>query len=144
MPYTERFTERHELLAHIPADSETVEVNTAWLAMTNLHRAVVLISAGDLAATATFNVDVEQATDSTGSGVKNITGKSITALTATDDDVAIAIEIRSDELDVDGGFDFIRVECIPANAAVEFAVFVLGVIPRFVPVGVTSWQEVVD
>ncbi len=144
MSYTERFTERHELLAHIPADSETVEINTAWIAMTNLHRIVILISVGDLAATATFNVDVEQATDNAGAGVKNITGKSITALAATDDDVPIAIEIRAEELDVAGGFDFIRVECTPANAAVEFAVFVLGVVPRFVPVSVTAWEEVVD
>lgn len=142
--YTERFTERHELMAHVPADSETTEINTAWLSMANKHRAIVLISVGDMAASATFNVDVEQATDSAGAGVKNITGKSITALADTDDDVAIAIEIRAEELDVAGLFDHIRVELTPAAGAVEFSVMVLGVVDRYVPVSVTAWEEVVD
>lgn len=142
--YTERFTERHELMAHVPADSETAEINTAWLSMANKHRVVVLISIGDMAATATFNVDVEQATDSAGAGVKNITGKSITALADTDDDVVIAIEIRAEELDVAGLFNHIRVEFTPATAAVEFSAFVLGVVERYSPVSVTAFEEVVD
>jgi hypothetical protein len=141
--YTAQFTECHELLAHIPADSETTEINTGWILMENVHRAVILISVGDLAGSATFDVDIEQASDSSGTGVKAITGKSITQLTATDDDVALAIELRAEELDVAGGFEYIRVECTPAVAAVEFAVLVLGVVQRYRPVGVTAWQEVV-
>lgn len=142
--YTERFTEGYELLAHIPADSETVEQNTAFLDCSNFHRVFVLISVGDIAGAGTFDVDVEQAQDSAGTGVKNITGKSIAQLVAADDDVALAIELRMEELDVDNDFNFIRVELTPAVGAVEFAVFVFGFVHRFAPPATTPWEEIVD
>jgi hypothetical protein len=143
MSYTARFSECHEVLAHVPADSETAEVNTAWIYAGNHHRFAVLISVGDLAGAATFDVDLEQATDSSGTGVKAVTGKSITQLAATDDDVYIIIELQSEELDVANSFDYFRVEFTPATAAVEFAAFVLGVVPRFAPVSTANAEEVV-
>ena len=143
MPYTERFSEVHQVLAHVPADSETAEVNSGYVNVANFHRVAVLISVGDLAATATFDVDIEQATTTAGANAKAITGKSITQLTATDDDVVLIMELRTEELDVTNGFDCINVECTPATAAVEFAVIVLGCVPRFAPVSTTAVQEIV-
>lgn len=139
--YTARFSECHELMAHMPADSETVEVNSGWLSMANKHRAVVLISVGDVAGAGTFDVDIEQA--NTAAGGTPLTLKSTTQLVAADDDVAICIEIRSEELTVSSGYAWIQVEVTPAVAAVEFSVMVLGVTERFKPVSVTAWEEVV-
>lgn len=146
MNATERFSETAEVLAHIPADSETVEVNTGWIFAGNHHRYAVLISLGDMAATATFDIDVEQAQDSTGTGAKNITGKSITQLTQAggDGNQTLIIELKGTELDVSGGFPYIQVEVTPANAAVEFAVFLLGLVPRYAPVSTTNVEEIVD
>ncbi len=143
--YTVRFSERNEFLAHLPADSETTEVNTAWVSLANYHRAVILVSVGDMAASSTLDIDIEQATDSGGTGVKNITGKSITQLTqaGTDSNKIVIIEIQSEELDVASDFDHIRVEVTPAVGAVEFAVFVLGFEPRFAPVSTTAIDEIV-
>ena len=143
--YTARFSELNEVLAHLPADSETTEVNTAWVSLANYHRAVILVSVGDMASNATLDIDIEQATDSGGTGVTNITGKSITQLTqaGSDSNKIVIIEIQSEELDVANDFDHIRVEVTPATAAVEFAVFVLGFIPRFAPVSTTAIDEIV-
>jgi flagellin-like hook-associated protein FlgL len=146
MDATERFSEIAEILAHIPADSETAEVNTGWIFAGNHHRFAVLTSLGDMVATATFDIDVEQAQDSSGTGAKNVTSKSITQLTQAggDGDQVTIIELKGTELDVSGGFDYIQVEVTPAVAAVEFAVFLLGLVPRFAPVSTTNVEEIVD
>lgn len=145
MSYTERFSEYAEVLAHVPADSETAEINTGALNMEGFNRAVVLISVGAMVATATFDVDVEQATDAALADLKPIVGKSTTQLTAAggDGDQVLIIELETSELDVDGGFSFIQVEFTPATAAVEFSALVLGIVPRFKPVSVANVQEVV-
>lgn len=144
--YTERFSEVSEVLAHMPADSETTEQNTDWIFAGNHHRFVVMGSIGDMQAGATFDIDVEQASDSTGTGAKAVTGKSITQLTQAggDGDQVVMIELKGIEFDVSGGFEYFRVEVTPAIAAVEFSLIVLGIVPRFAPVGTTTVEEIID
>lgn len=143
---TAMFSEYAEVLAHIPADSETTEANTGWVSASGHHRFAILVSVGDMQAGATFNIDIEQDTDGTGGNAKNITGKSTTELTqaAGDGDQVLIINLRSAELDVANGFDYFQVEVTPASAAVEFAVIVLGVEPRYAPVSTTNVEEVVS
>lgn len=144
--YTARFSEMFCPLASMHADSFAAgEHNSGYVALNNYHRAVILIDVGDLAATATLDVDLEQATSTAGAGAKAITGKSITQLTQAggDSDDLVCMELRTEELDVDGGFDCINVEVTVANAAAEFSVWIFGYEPRFPPVPVTGWTEVV-
>ncbi|NIP86987.1 MAG: hypothetical protein GTO03_16045, partial [Planctomycetales bacterium] len=51
---------------------------------------------------------------------------------------------KSIELDVANGFDCINVRINPVDAATEFALLVLGCIPRFPPVATTLVTEIVD
>lgn len=146
MPYTERFSEDNEVLAHIPADSETIEVNSGYVLMENHHRAVVIISVGDMAAGATLDADLEQGQDALGTGAKAITGKSITQLTQAggDGNQVVMIELRSEELDVNNGFEYINLEITPAVGAVEFAAVILGTVSRYKPVSTTNVAEIID
>lgn len=146
MAYTERWSEVNEVLAHIPADSETVEVNSGYVYMGTKHRGVILISVGDMAAGATLDADLEQAQDAAGTGAKAITGKSITQLTQAggDGNQVVIIELRSEELDPDNGFEYINLEITPAVGAVEFAAFILGTVPRYKAVSTTNVAEIVD
>lgn len=137
----EKFQEVAALLAHIPADSETAEVNTGWLEVGLYFEIVVLISVGDIAAGATFDVDIEDADDSAGNDVDTIL--SMTQLTATDDDKAILITIDPQADLTDDNKRYIRVECTPAVGAVEFSVMVLGYRPRYAPVATTNWAQIV-
>ena len=144
--YTEDFSEVHELLAHIPADSATTEQNSGYVSLENHPRAVVVVSVGDLATNATFDIDIEQAQDTAGTGAKALAGKSTTQLTeaGTDSNKVVIIEIRTEELDVTNGFKCINVEVTPATAAAEFAVLIFGVGgPRYAPVGVTGIEEII-
>lgn len=146
MAYTERFSEVNELLAHIPADSETTAVTSGWVLMETNHRAVVIISIGDMVATATLDAALTQASDALGTGAKAIAGKSITQLTQAggDGNQVVMIELRAEELDVSGGFEYILLTITPAVAAVEFAAFILGTVVRYMPVSTTNVAEIVD
>ena len=56
-------------------------VTTAWLAMEEYAHFLAVVMAGTLGVSATLDAKLEQARDSSGSGVKDITGKAITQLT---------------------------------------------------------------
>lgn len=147
MNYTERFSEGHYPLVHEPADSFNAgTVDSAYVSLANYHRAVLLLSVGDMAGTATLDVSIRQAKDSAGTGVKAITGKAITQLTQAsgDGNDMFAIELRTEELDVNGGFEHVSVRAVVANAAVEYSYVLLGIEPRFAPVPTTNWEEIVD
>jgi len=141
--YTERFTEVNELLARLPPLTYAGGVSTPWFAVNDFHRVIVIVSAGTL--TGTLDAAVFQATNIAGAGAKIVAGKAITQLQATDDQDICGIEIRTEELDVDGGFDCLRVQTNNgAQATNVYEVIVFGLIPRYAEVGTTEWDEVVD
>ena len=146
MSYTERFTERHCPLARINPASYTTEQNTARAYVGNYHRVFVLLIVGAMAANATLDVDVEQHTASAGGSTKNVTSHSITQLTQAggDGNQLVGIEIQTEELDVNNGYDYLSVEVTPAVGAVICGCILFGIIPRYAPVAATAWAEVVD
>ncbi len=143
--YTETFYEVHCPLAKIDPASYAAEQNTARVFVGNYHRFGVLLSVGAIAAGGTLDMDIEQHTASAGGTTKNITGKSITQLTQAggDGNDLVWVEVQCEELDVDGGFDYVSVEVTPATAASIFGVVLWGLIPRFPPVPTTNWTETV-
>ncbi len=146
MSYTQRFTEGMELLGVLNPASQTVVQDTGNLLTENVHRGVAIIHVGVMAGTATLDADLEQASDTTAGTRKAITGKSITQLTQAggDGDQVVVIEWRAEELDVDGGFEYVNLEVTPASAAVIFGAQVWGVVQRFKPVSTTNIEEIVD
>jgi hypothetical protein len=140
--YTERFTEAHALLGTIAIAAHVGGNSTAWIHLQNYHRVVGILFCGNVAGT--VDAAFYQATDEHGTGVKAVTGKSITQLGATDDDALCAIELRTEELDVVGGFDWVRLSCESSNVSTVYGAAVLGVVDRFAPADTTAWTEVVD
>ena len=136
-----RFYESNKVLAHLPADSQTTAQTSTWVSVAEFREIVSVISVGDLAATATFNAKMRQATDSSGTGAKDISGAAITELADDDDDKLLQISVLDEDLDVDGGFDYVALVCTPATAAVEFGAVVYGCDPRYKPVALTNVDE---
>jgi len=144
--YTERVSERMYPLDTYNADSLGVGVaNGTWVSLRDYHRVWVFINVGDMVATATLDLLLQQATDTAGTGAKAITGKAITQLTQAggDSDSLVCIELQTEELDVSGNFDAIRFVATVAAAAVELAVTVFGCQSRFDAVPTTNWAEIV-
>jgi hypothetical protein len=146
------FYECAKLKAHTPADSETTAVNSGWLEWGSFHELLLLVSVGDMAANATFDITVQQATDSSGTGAKNIVGKDGTDITfaqmtqaGTDSNKAVIASLLPEYLDVDNRFTHVRFVFTPATAAVEFAAFVFGLHPRFAPIAsyTSDYEQVV-
>ena len=146
MSYTQRVSEDFAPLVSYNADSLGAGTTTsAYVDMETYHRGWLVLNVGEMQAGATLDVSLRQATDNAGAGVKAITGKAITQLTQAggDGDDLLCIELQTEELDVDGGFNFVTVTVTVAVDNVELAWTYFGTQSRFKPVPVTNWTEVV-
>lgn len=145
--YTNRFTEVEELGGILyPVNRAIATYNTAWTSMSNFQRLVAKLSVGVIAAGGTVDMLLQQATDAAGTGAKAIAGKAITQLTQAGgdgDDVCI-IELRTEELDVDGQFEFVRAQLIVAGNTAFTNLEVWKHVANYPPVSVTPLTEVVD
>ena len=103
-------------------------VNGAWISMETNSRVQAILMVGAMVATALADFKLQQATDSSGTGVKDITGKLITQLTAagSDDDKQAIINCRADELDIDNDFDHIRMVFVLTTAGADSGAIMLA------------------
>jgi hypothetical protein len=152
MSYTERFSEVHSLLLTLhPVSRGIATTDSAYVSLANYHRAVLCINVGVMAGGSSLDIQIRQATNTAGAGVKGIPttaaqSKLITQLTQAGGDGSqnLIIELRTEELDIANGFDCIAVRDTVAGGAVLLSYELYGIEPRFAPVGTTAWQEVVD
>ncbi len=147
MSYTQRFTEVNQPGGELyPALKAAAVHNGAWLPMSNHQRAIFIVQVGAMTALSTVNFIVQQATNAAGAGVKAITGKAITQLTQAsgDGNDLVAVEVRTEELDVSGGFVYIRGQLTVGTDTAYVGVLALRFIPNYPPVVTTGWTEIVD
>ena len=87
-----------------------------------------------------------QATSAAGADAKIIAGKAITQLTQAGGDGGdlVAIELRTEELDVNGEFAYVAAIVTVGNAASELSAVLLLGCTNYAPVPVTAWTEIVD
>ena len=144
--YTARVSELMYPLATYNADSLGISTSSSgYVNMENYHRAWLFVNVGDMAAGGTLDAGIQQAQDAAGTGVKAITGKTITQLTQAggDGNDLVCIELQTEELDVDNGFEFIRFYLTVAGNSVEVSATLFGCESRYMPVPTTNWQEIV-
>lgn len=110
-------------------------VTSDWVDMSTCERIMAIVLAGTLGTGATLDAKLEQATDSSGTGAKDITGKAITQLTKIggDDNKQAIINLSADELDVDNGYTHARLSITVSNAASDGGGIVLGAGFRYGP-----------
>jgi len=145
MSYTARLSELlYPLAFHVPLTRDAVN-DSAWVSLSNYHRAWLVVNVGAMEQGATLDVSIRQAEDAIGTNAKAITGKAITQLTQVsgDGNGLVCIELQTEELDVDGGFEHVqfRVTCGPNW--VTYSAILYGCSARFKPVATTNWDEIV-
>lgn len=108
---------------------------TGWVSMAEFESIMAIVLAGTLGASATLDAKLEQASDSSGTGAKDITGKAITQLTqaGTDDDKQAVINCRAEELDIDNGFTHVRLSMTVGTATSDAGAVILGLDARYQP-----------
>lgn len=110
-------------------------VTTGWIDMADFEAIMAIVQAGDLGTNATLDAKLEQASDGSGTGAKDVTGKAITQLTeaGTDSNKQAVINLNGDELDVSNGFTHVRLSITLATATSDLGAIVLGFYPNYGP-----------
>ena len=138
-----------ELLAILatldPASQVAGTVSTGWISVANHHCLLAVLQTGVLGTGATVNAKLQQATDGSGAGAKDIEGKAITQIVkASGDNKQVLINARPEELDTVNGFGFVRLSVTVGVAASLVAAQVLGVNPRELPAHTANQAAVVQ
>lgn len=128
-------TEQAAVLGAINPSSQAAGTATSgWLSMAQFQKLLAIISVGTFGSSATVDAKIQQATDSSGTGAKDITGKAITQmLAAGGNNVQAEINVDAQELDVSNGFDYVQLSVTVGTAATLTSALVLGFVPRFAP-----------
>ena len=123
------------ILATIDPASQSVGMaTTGWVSVANHHGLLAVVQTGVLGTLATVDAKLQQATDSTGAGAKDVAGRAITQIVkATGDNKQALINLKPEELDTLNGFGFVRVAVTVGVAASITGAQLLGVNPRFAP-----------
>lgn len=116
-----------------PISQAAATVTTAWIPAADYANYAAVICAGVLGASATLDAKLEQATNGSGAGAKDVTGKAITQLTkaGSDDNKQAIINLKPSELDVQNGFTHFRLSITVGTAASLIAAMVLGFGKRY-------------
>jgi len=116
------------LLALIaPLSQGAGAVSTGWVKGSDFNQFLAEIDAGVLGASATLDAKIQQASDSGGTGVKDVTGAAITQMVkATDDGKVSFINFGTDKLDVANGFCYVRLTVTVGTAASLIAARLYG------------------
>jgi hypothetical protein len=118
-----------------PSNQAVGAAATTWIPLSGYHSLLAVIETGALAAGATVDAKLQQASDSSGTAAKDITGKAITQLIQAGNGASrqALINLRPEELDVNGGFAFVRLVVTVGTAAAFTAAQLLGMNPRYEP-----------
>lgn len=133
---TTRPTDKIAVVANIDPDAYAAgTVESGWVSAADFNAFMAIIQAGDLGASATIDAKIEQATDNSGTGAKDVAGKAITQLTqaGTDDNKQAIIEFCGEDLDVDNDFNFVRVSLTVGTATSDAGACLLGIDARYGP-----------
>ena len=117
-----------------PASQSAGSATTGWVSVANHHGLLAVVQTGVLGTLATVDAKLQQATDSTGAGAKDVAGRAITQIVkATGDNKQALINLKPEDLDTVNGFGFVRVALTVGVAASITGAQLLGVNPRFAP-----------
>lgn len=138
MTITERFDEANAILGVLNPASYSTEQNVGYFNVSGYEEVFVLIQFGVIGTT--LDVDVEVARDSDGTGL--LTLDSITQLTTDNGYVGLSIQAEKlpNPTGGTGNYDWMRVEVTPSGACLV-GVVVFGVNPKYKPVAVTGYDE---
>ena len=121
-------------------------VTTSWINISQFYSLLAIISTGIMGASGTVDAKLQQATSAAGAGAKDVTGKAITQLqqAASGSNVHALINLRGQELDTNGGFNYVRLSITVGTAASLIAAKLLGLNPVYMPASANNDAAVVQ
>lgn len=129
---TLRATDRVALLATIDPDAYASgsSYSSDFVDVSKYKTLMAVVHVGDMVLNSDVDAKLEQDTDGQGNNTKDISGKAITTMEeGTDDNTQAIICVREDELDVAGGFGYVRLTITVATADADAAGAIYGLDP---------------
>ncbi|MET4170973.1 hypothetical protein ABIB99_002055 [Bradyrhizobium sp. LA6.1] len=115
-----------------PVSQAAGTVTSGWMDATTFHNFMAVLKTGVLGASATVDAKLQQATDNTGTGAKDVTGKAITQLVkASNDNNQVTIDLKQEDLDFNGAFKWFRLSVTVAAAASLIDATIFGFDARY-------------
>lgn len=140
-----RPSERAAIVGMIDPDVYTAATYvTGWVNAEDFASFLGIVMAGTLGSSATLDAKIEQASDSSGTGAKDLTGSAITQLTqaGTDSDKQALINFRAEDLDINNGFTHVRLSITVGTATSDAGAMLLGFDARQYPASDTDAASV--
>lgn len=129
---TKPFENLSILAAISPVSQGVGSVVSGWVPVQNHLALLAIIATGVLGTAATVDAKLQQATDASGTGAKDITGKAITQIVkATGDNKQVLLNAKASDLDTEGSFAFVQLSITVGAAASLVGAQLLGASPRF-------------
>lgn len=134
---TLRPSDQAAVVGAIDPDANTAATyTTGWIDMADFAWIMAIVMAGTLGTNATLDAKLEQATDGSGTGAKDISGAAITQITqaGTDQsDKQAIIQCCAEDLDLANDFTHVRLSMTVGTATSDCGAVVLGMTPRYGP-----------
>jgi hypothetical protein len=131
----QKISEGVAVLATIdPASQAAGTVTTGWVDQSVFFFIMALIDVGVFGASATVDAKLQQATDNSGTGAKDITGKAITQmLAAGGNNKQVLINMKEADMDTENSFRYVRLSITVGTAATLLSALLIGAVPRYQP-----------
>ena len=132
----QKLSEGLAVLATIdPISQAAGTVTTGWVDASAYFNLLAMIDVGVFGSSATVDAKLQQATDNSGTGVKDITGKAITQLLAAGGNNRQAlINMKVSDLDTENAFRWVRLSVTVGTAATLISAALIGGNARMEPV----------
>lgn len=113
----ERLNESLALLAVLnPATVNSTPATSSWVDAAAAHELLAVLAIGNMA-TETVDFKIEQATDSSGTAVKDLAASTqLAASAAANDNAQLLIDVKAETIDTANGFRYVRLRAVTGGA----------------------------
>lgn len=128
-----------------PVSQAAGTITTGWILAANHERFMATLQTGVMGAAATLDAKLQQATDSAGTGAKDVTGKAVVQiLKAAGDNKQALINLRAEELDMANNCTYFRLSMTVGTAASLISASVYGGVAKNAPASALNQAGVVQ
>lgn len=114
-----------------PATPAVGTLTTGWVSAAGAAVFMAVLQTGAMGASGTIDAKLQQATDSLGTGAKDVVGKAITTLAQpAGSNKQATISCKQEDLDLVNGFGFLRLSVNVGVAASPLSALLLAGFPR--------------
>ena len=118
-------SQRIALAATIDPQSSNADQSTGWIPAALFHKLMATVKVGAIGNGGLVDAKFQQAQDANGTGVKDVTTAVMATMNAASQQSVI--NCKMGELDINNGFNFVRLTVTPSVAASFISADVLGV-----------------